>query len=255
MAAALSSTDEDAELSAQDGNNDNDSNNNNNNNSTNCRQQSPYSSPSPSDDVIEKSAEQSNNIVEFLPLSTAWTFWIDNSMPGTTVAEYESCLKKIYTVTTVQKFWSVYNNIPDVKFLSNRCSYHLMRGKRRPVWEDEFNCKGGHWRFKCSKNYTSTLWKELLLAAIGEQLNDSLAKGDEIGGVSCSIRGRDDILQVWNTQAHLVEKSSLTKKIESMFPGVTFISVYYKGVNLHNFKWNINGLKEPTKTIGKSRVS
>ncbi|XP_014786599.1 eukaryotic translation initiation factor 4E type 3 isoform X2 [Octopus bimaculoides] len=233
MAAALSSTDEDAELSAQDGNNDNDSNNNNNNNSTNCRQQSPYSSPSPSDDVIEKSAEQSNNIVEFLPLSTAWTFWIDNSMPGTTVAEYESCLKKIYTVTTVQKFWSVYNNIPDVKFLSNRCSYHLMRGKRRPVWEDEFNCKGGHWRFKCSKNYTSTLWKELLLAAIGEQLNDSLAKGDEIGGVSCSIRGRDDILQVWNTQAHLVEKSSLTKKIESMFPGVTFISVYYKAFATH----------------------
>ena len=49
---------------------------------------------------------------------------------------------------------------------------------------------------KCRKTDTIRVWRELLLASIGEQFEDSLAKGDDILGLSVSPRDRDDIIQV-----------------------------------------------------------
>ena len=40
------------------------------------------------------------------------------------------------------------------------------------------------------------MWRELLLAAIGEQLSELLVSGDEIYGVSVSIREKNDLVQV-----------------------------------------------------------
>ncbi|KAK3102696.1 hypothetical protein FSP39_013219 [Pinctada imbricata] len=95
--------------------------------------------------------------------------------------------------------------------------------------EDEANCNGGNWRLKCNKFDSPTVWKELLLAVIGEQLSDCMAEDDEISGVSISIRERDDIIQIWNTKALLHEQSTVIDKVRELLPDISFAAIFYKG--------------------------
>lgn len=164
-----------------------------------------------------------------VPLQTGWTFWVDKTESrGISAAQYEANLKMIYTVNTVQGFWAVFNNIPDVAELKLRYTYHLMRAERRPLWEDSCNRRGGTWRIKCSKKDSPTVWKELLLACIGEQFSEDVSEGDEVCGVSVCVRDKDDILQIWNADARLNEGSTVLQKAHRLLPGISFLAEFYK---------------------------
>ncbi|KAK3739545.1 hypothetical protein QZH41_016218 [Actinostola sp. cb2023] len=121
-----------------------------------------------------------------IPLNSPWTLWHDRYVRGATAAQYAANLRKIYTFHTVQ--------------LSAALNTRKMGtdGRRR---EDEENANGGYWKMRCPKANTDEVWKELLLAAIGEQFDNSMGKGDQVCGVSVSLRDRDDIIQIWNTNA------------------------------------------------------
>ncbi|XP_034952299.1 eukaryotic translation initiation factor 4E type 3-like [Chelonus insularis] len=162
------------------------------------------------------------------PLESSWTFWLDKAVHGRTVNEYKENLKKIYTVSTIQNFWAVYNNIPKVCEIQNRYNYHLMRDEKLPLWEEEYNKKGGTWRFRCHKTDSELVWKEVVLAAIGEQFNDHISKDDEICGVTVSIRDRDDLIQIWNKNADLIQESTIIQKVQKLVPDIKFLGHFYR---------------------------
>jgi hypothetical protein len=88
-----------------------------------------------------------------LHLCLLWLFisTIIRTVRGVSAAEYEANLKKIYTFSKAETFWSVYHNIPSVAEIQMRYSYHLMREERRPLWEEPYNRNGGTWKIKCFK--------------------------------------------------------------------------------------------------------
>lgn len=184
----------------------------------------------PSHTLTKFSQDESSGV----PLQTPWTFWLDRSSNNFSLSEYKASLKKIYTVSTVQGFWSVYHHIPDVWEVRLRTYYHLMREEREPLWEDPTLAHGGVWRIKCPKKDTPRVWKELLLAAIGEQFIDDVCKGDDICGLSVSPREKDDLLQIWNIQSEAVEESRVMEKVHKLLPDVRFNAEFYKPHQTHS---------------------
>uniref|UniRef100_A0A224Z1Z2 Translation initiation factor 4f cap binding subunit n=1 Tax=Rhipicephalus zambeziensis TaxID=60191 RepID=A0A224Z1Z2_9ACAR len=182
------------------------------------------------DDRCDVKPTMPDNGEEGVPLQTEWTFWLDKTEGrGISAAEYTASLKKIYTVNTVQGFWAVLHHIPDVCELGLRHTYHLMRGQRRPLWEDPENQRGGTWRIRCHKKHTPVVWKELILAAIGEQFAEDVRPGDEICGVSVCVRDRDDIVQLWNADARLSEGATVLSRVHALLPaGITPVAEFYK---------------------------
>uniref|UniRef100_A0A2C9K2J6 Eukaryotic translation initiation factor 4E type 3 n=1 Tax=Biomphalaria glabrata TaxID=6526 RepID=A0A2C9K2J6_BIOGL len=169
--------------------------------------------------------------VPLVPLNTPWTFWIDRSVRGTTVQQYESSLTKIYTVDTVQDV-----RMCDCKTTEKHfCLPTYQTGLRCALirWEDEENSEGGNWTFKCKKQDTEDVWKQLLLAAIGEQLSDCMSEEDDIIGISVSIRDRDDLILIWNNLASHKDDAKIIKKVKELLPHVTFTTIFYKAFNMH----------------------
>ena len=56
--------------------------------------------------------------------------------------------------------------------------------------------------------------------------------GDEVGGVSVSIRDRDNIVQLWNVRSDLADQSTIVDKIKKLLQKVNFSAIFYKGLSL-----------------------
>jgi hypothetical protein len=47
--------------------------------------------------------------------------------------------------------------------------------------------------------------------------------------LSISVRERDDIIQIWNTQALLQEEATVIDKVKELLPDINFPAIFYKG--------------------------
>lgn len=119
---------------------------------------------------------------------------------------WNELLKEVISFDSVEEFWGIYvsaiawalelsyrlflqNNIAPVSELAVKSDYHLFKKGVRPEWEDPQNKHGGKWAYT-SKSRTGIaideLWLNVMLAAIGETLEDE--DDSEVMGVVVNVR-------------------------------------------------------------------
>lgn len=146
------------------------------------------------EDAIEK---PSKSIATSHPLENAWTFWFDNPLTKTKQAPWGDSIRPIYTFSTVEEFWGLYNNIHHPSKLAVGADFHCFKKKIEPKWEDPICANGGKWTVTYQKGKSDTSWLYTLLAMIGEQFDH----GDEICGAVVNVRARQEKIAMWTKNA------------------------------------------------------
>ncbi|GER31813.1 eukaryotic translation initiation factor 4Efamily protein [Striga asiatica] len=131
------------------------------------------------------------------PLEHSWTFWFDNPSAKSKQATWGSAIRAIYTFSTVEDFWGVYNNIHHPSKLGVGADFHCFKNKIEPKWEDPVCANGGKWTVTLPKGKSDTCWLYTLLAMIGEQFDH----GDEICGAVVNVRSRQEKISIWTKNA------------------------------------------------------
>ncbi|KAJ4849963.1 Eukaryotic translation initiation factor 4E-1 [Turnera subulata] len=131
------------------------------------------------------------------PLEHQWTFWFDNPSAKSKQTAWGSSMRSIYTFSTVQQFWSLYNNIHHPSKLAPAADFHCFKYKIEPKWEDPVCANGGKWTMTFQKGKSDTCWLYTLLAMIGEQFDH----GDEICGAVVSVRRGQEKIALWTKNA------------------------------------------------------
>jgi len=72
------------------------------------------------------------------PLHNAWTLWYDHELQsGKRPANWGSNLQEVYTFSTVEDFWRMFNNLPAPSALQQGCGFNLFKKGIEPKWEDK----------------------------------------------------------------------------------------------------------------------
>ncbi|KAL9321033.1 hypothetical protein ACSQ67_012872 [Phaseolus vulgaris] len=132
------------------------------------------------------------------PLENSWTFWFDNPSAKSKQAAWGSSIRPIYTFSTVEEFWSIYNNIHHPSKLGVGADFHCFKHKIEPKWEDPICANGGKWTMTfqrgnpipvgCIRNrqdkisiWTKNASNEAAQMSIGKQWKEFLDYNEPIG--------------------------------------------------------------------------
>eukprot|EP00271_Cylindrocystis_brebissonii_P011635 TRINITY_DN29519_c0_g1_i1.p1 TRINITY_DN29519_c0_g1~~TRINITY_DN29519_c0_g1_i1.p1 ORF type:complete len:224 (+),score=43.91 TRINITY_DN29519_c0_g1_i1:153-824(+) len=130
------------------------------------------------------------------PLENSWTLWFDNPS-GRQKSQWGDTLRKVYTFSTVEDFWCLYNHILAPSKLPDKSDFHCFKEGIEPKWEDPKCSGGGTWKMTVPKRDTDKYWLHTVLALIGEQFDD----GNDICGAGVSVRKQDRVA-LWTRNAN-----------------------------------------------------
>ena len=154
----------------------------------------------------------------------------------------------------MQGFWTCFEKkLPSS--LEVKASLHLMKKGIVPVWEDPENEKGGFWVLRFPRDTIEAVWRDLCLAAIGENFYSVLRSGDAINGVTVSIRRHDVVVQVWNKLAEEEpeQKRIINHIVNSVLKEHTIDTYWYKPCQGHeSYDSNFTPKEQQAKTGGNA---
>ncbi|KAF8077115.1 hypothetical protein N665_1061s0017 [Sinapis alba] len=149
-------------------------------------------------EIVGDGDESSKSAVpESHPLEQSWTFWFDNPSVKSKQTTWGSSLKSMFTFSTAEEFWSLYNNMRHPSKLANGADLYCFKHNIEPKWEDPICANGGKWTMNFSRGKSDDSWLYTLLALIGEQFDH----GDEICRAALYIRGKQEWVSIWTKNA------------------------------------------------------
>ncbi|KAI5670736.1 hypothetical protein M9H77_11100 [Catharanthus roseus] len=150
-----------------------------------------------SDEITSSMENPSKSLTTKHPLEHSWTFWFDNPSAKSKQAAWGTSIRPIYTFSTVEEFWGIYNNIHHPSKLAVGADFHCFKNKIEPKWEDPVCANGGKWTMTFARGKSDTSWLYTLLAMIGEQFDH----GDEICGAVVNVRSKQEKIAIWTKNA------------------------------------------------------
>lgn len=146
------------------------------------------------------------------PLHRSWTLWYD-SKKTVKGDDWEASLVHINTIHTVEEFWVMHNHTKRPSSIEIGANYHFFREGVKPMWEDDTNRNGGKWIFTFSSKEDiarlDQVWEDVLLAVIGECLDD----GDEICGLVLGKRKSQTKIALWTRGKDNLEELQRIAKV------------------------------------------
>lgn len=152
--------------------------------------------------------DSTEEIVWKHPLENIWTWWY---LKNEKSKVWTDNLSEVYSFSTAEDFWSVFNHLKAPSELKLGNDYYLFKKGIVPMWEDPANRSGGKWLL-CLEKKNSVVskldeyWLELLLLMIGENFEEH---NEEVCGLTVNVRQRMDKISLWTANACESKRDSI----------------------------------------------
>ncbi len=133
-------------------------------------------------------------------LQDTWTFWYLRLQDN---FSWEKSQLPIGSCSSVEQFWSIYDQIVSLAEAPSGCNYSLFKKGIRPVWEDPMNQHGGRLVFTIKKDkldyklFVEKMWFEFSMAVVGNVLPDV---SEQICGICGANRNQMVKIAIWTRE-------------------------------------------------------